>query len=272
MAYFTAETRDGRETLLPLPQARSGWGTRGQIRGTAASGALARAAEAAVREIDGAALRPARWTVDLFRPAAMAPTTAEATIVRRGRRLCLVDAALLQEGKPVARGSLLLLDPHGTTSGEAWTCAPSGLPPVPDLAPTGADRALYFSEAVGWSTTPGPHRDAARRATWHLPVAVVDGEPVTPFQHVATIADGANLAGSWGSAGVEHINTDLTLALTRLPATAGGIGIVPTSRTVNGGIAMAAVALFDADGVLGTVLISTLANGAHAVDPGTSVF
>lgn len=119
MSYFRAGTQSGQEVLIPLEQAASGWGA--QIRGTAISGALARSAERAAAELDGAAgFRPVRWTVDLFRPAGMAPSTTEAVVVRSGRRLRLVDTAFLQDGRAVAHVRLLLLAIGAAAHGEVW--------------------------------------------------------------------------------------------------------------------------------------------------------
>src|SRR6476620_9291000 len=96
------------EEHLPQRPAGSGWGS-GHMRGMAVSGALARAAERAVEALGRQDLQPVRWTLDLFRPARMEPSVASSTVVREGRRLCLVDAVLSQDGEAVARASALYL-------------------------------------------------------------------------------------------------------------------------------------------------------------------
>ena len=58
IAFFT---RTG-EDLMPTPLACSMW-SEDQLHGVAVSGALARAAELALREAGRADLRPARWVV-----------------------------------------------------------------------------------------------------------------------------------------------------------------------------------------------------------------
>src|SRR5262245_28377580 len=103
MTFFRAEGG----LLVPLGAASSEWGGsngRGHLRGTAVSGALARAAGRAADALEGAeGFRPVRWTLDLFRPGAMAASTTEATVVRGGRRLRLVDATFRQDAKTIAR-------------------------------------------------------------------------------------------------------------------------------------------------------------------------
>ena len=105
LSFFTT-SGDG---LVPADLARSLW-SENQMHGVAVSGALARAAERCVIELGrGDDLRPARHTVDLFRPATMDPCRTTTRVVREGRRLCLVDATLEQDGQTVARASALFL-------------------------------------------------------------------------------------------------------------------------------------------------------------------
>lgn len=271
----TAFFRTDGDLLLPQPRAASGWGGpdgRGQLRGTAVSGALARAAERAADGLDGAAgFRPVRWTVDLFRPGAMTPSRAAATVVRGGRRLRLVDARFDQDGTTVARATLLLLAPGGPSAGTTWAGPPdTGVPaPPPDLRPDPAEPVLYRSDA-GWSADVRAHTNADRKAVWFVAAPLVAGEDPTPFEHVATLADAANLTSSWGTRGIEYINADLTLSLDRLPARGDGAGLVATGRTGSAGIAVGTTTVFDRLGRLGSVIVATLANGDHAVDPARS--
>lgn len=149
MSYFKASTRDDRQVLVPTEWARSGWDANGQIRGTAISGALAMAAEGIAAGLEGASVfRPVRWTLDLFRPAAMIPSTTDATVVRSGRRLRLVDVLFVQEGATVARGSLLLLAAGGAAGGTTWTGPASEVPPVPSLCLAGTERTLFLIRAI----------------------------------------------------------------------------------------------------------------------------
>lgn len=265
-AFFRAEG----DLLVPLPRATSGWGGsdgRDQLRGTAVSGILARAAERAADSLDGAErFRPVRWTLDLFRPGAMVPGSTEATVVRGGRRLRLVDAVLVQDGRTVARASLLLLATGGPSSGSRWTgpLPATPAPPPTDLAPGDGEPILYRSDG-DWSTDRHAHTNAARKTVWFPAAPLVEGEDPTGFQHAAVVADGANLTSSWGTRGVEFINADATMTLTRAPARGDGIGLHAESRVETDGIATGTTTLFDRHGPLGSVVVSTLANGHDAV-------
>src|SRR3954447_5278576 len=101
-SFFTPEG----DALVPTDFALSLWGDD-QIHGVALSGALARSLEQAVAELGRDDLRPARYSLDLFRPARKQPSRTSTRVVREGRRLCLVDTVMEQEGEPVARASAL---------------------------------------------------------------------------------------------------------------------------------------------------------------------
>jgi hypothetical protein len=100
IAFFTHQG----DTLVPTPLACSMW-SDDQMHGVALSGALARAAEACLATAGRTDLRPARWTVDLFKPARMVPCSFATEVVREGSRICLVDVTMTQEGRRVARAS-----------------------------------------------------------------------------------------------------------------------------------------------------------------------
>lgn len=266
MAFFRAEIDNGAEVLVPGPRAFSGWGD-GLLRGPAVSGLLARAAERAAHDLgDAGRFRTVRWTLDLFHPAGLVATTTEATVVRSGRRLRLVDARLVQDGRAVARASLLLLATGDAPRSGTWDGPAPELPPLPDVRPATSEPLVYLSDGVGWTDSPAPHANSARKATWHLVEAVVEGETPSPLQRVATVADSSNLVSNWGSEGLHFINTDVTLALSRLPS-GDGIGLVAERRVENDGIAVGTTTVFDAEGPVGTVVLTSLANGAATIDP-----
>ncbi|MCG3753904.1 acyl-CoA thioesterase domain-containing protein [Amycolatopsis sp. Poz14] len=256
MSFFAAEP-DG--VLRPLPAARAHWGG-GQLRGMATSGALARAAEQALQRSGGSPLlRPARWTVDLLRPAAYEPCEATAEIVRLGRRLCLIEASLRQQGMLVGRATALFLAAGGPVSGKVW--APSAVPEPPpqDLRPETAEPRIYHSTSVGWTSSPEPHQNADRKMLWAFPQQLVRGEQPTPFQNAAAVADLVNVVANWGDAGLEFINADLVLALSRTPGADLQLGLSAELRAEDDGVSTSTATVFDRSGVLGTVTGAALA-------------
>jgi hypothetical protein len=270
VAYFrrvdAADPAAGSAVLSPEEVARALWAGGAQIRGSAVSGALAAAAEwvASVRGAPG--LRPVRWSLDLFRPAAMRECVTVGKVVRSGRRLCLVDTVLLQGEVEVARGSALFLAPGPVAADPAWVSEwPLELPPT-GLRPRTTEPRLYYSEGVGWTGGPHEHAPGGRMRTWLFDVPVVEGESPSPFQLAAMAGDVANLMTNWGRDGLAYINPDLGVLLARLPI-GDGIGIAPELRTEHDGLVTGVATLFDRAGTFGTASISALPSPSGPIDP-----
>jgi hypothetical protein len=262
LSFFTS---DG-DALVPTDLAQSLW-SGGQMHGVALSGAMARTLERTVSELGRGDLRPARYSVDLFRAARMQPCRTSAVVVREGRRLCLVDVTLEQDGTPVARASGLFLQPSEPAPGDVWEPESDLAPPPADLAPVSDEPRvpLFSSDGVGWEPSFRSHQNSGRKMTWQTGVPVVPGEQPSPFVAVASIADAASMVTNWGSNGVEHINTDITLSLARLPEGLE-VGLAALDRVSADGIASGVAAVFDRRGRLGSVTVASLANAKRAVD------
>ena len=261
LSFFTRAGDD----LLPAPLACSMW-SEDQMHGVALSGALAWAAERCLAEAGRTDLRPARWAVDLFRPARMVPCTLSAEIEREGRRICLVDVILSQDGERVARGTATFLKPSAATDGEVWAPTERPEPPPLDVVPASTRaRAPFVRAGAGWSQDFLEHQNAERKTSWSTAVPVVAGEPLTGFQAAAATADGASMVTNWGTRGIEHINTDITMTLAREPEGVE-IGLLATDRVEHEGIAVGTAAVFDRRGPLGTVIVAALANARRTVD------
>ncbi|WP_067677825.1 acyl-CoA thioesterase domain-containing protein [Nocardia miyunensis] len=264
-AFFRVKYADTEE-LHPEPCAASGWGAD-HMRGLAISGALARETERTLGTLGRHDLRPARWTVDMFRSATMQPSVTSATVLRNGPRVCLIDTVLSQDDEPVARASALCLRPSVTPDGTVWSGGTS--PTAPELpAPTDDRERLYLDPEHGWGGWTDGFQHSARKQIWHFPIPVVHGETLTPFQLAATVADLTNLIANFGSGGLEFINPDLTMTIARLPESTGlptGLGLALTERVEHQGLSVGTAVVFDHQGVLGTVTASGLANARRAV-------
>lgn len=268
LSFFTRAGDD----LVPAPLACSMW-SNDQMHGVALSGALAWAAEHRLAAAGRSDLRPARWAVDLFKPARMLPCTLTTEIEREGRRILLVDVILTQEGERVARGTATFLKPSASADGEVWAPTERPAPPPSDEVPPadGEPRAPYVRSSRGWSQNFLEHQNADRKTSWSTSVPILPDEPLTAFQAVAASADGASMVCNWGSNGVEYINTDITLTLAREPDGIE-IGLLATDRVEHDGIAVGTAAVFDRSGPLGTVMIAALANARRTVDLGSVTY
>ncbi len=261
LAFFRP-TEGGFE---PTSMAVSLWG-EDHLHGVAVSGLLARSLEMAVQESGRAELVPARYHVDLFRQARRRTTTARARVVRESPRLVLLDALVEQDGEPVARATSAFLRPAATPDGEVWSALERGTPPPPEVAPVSDDpRIPVFSSGLPWSDDFSSHQNGGRHATWQTGVPVVAGEERSVFQSVASIADATSMVTNWGSAGVEFINTDISLALSRRPVS-HEIGLRAVDHVAADGIAVGTAEVFDRGGALGSATVTALANARRTVD------
>jgi hypothetical protein len=261
-ALFRAEG----DVLVPQDIARSLW-REDQMHGVATSGALARGLERAVADLGREDLRPSRYTVDLFRAPSMSACTVRSSVVREGARLCLVDAVLEQDGRAVARAGAIFLAPTENPPGTVWSSDDVPEPPPLELAAVSEEPRvpMFSSDEAGWSQVFADHQNASRKQTWQTALPIVLGEKPSPFQSVAGVADSTSMVMNWGDVGVEYINTDITLVLSRLPVSME-IGLSARERFAHDGIAVGTAVVFDREGLIGTSTVSSLANAKRAVD------
>ena len=256
------------DVLLPGPAAQGPWGPT--ISGHVVGGFLARSLE---QVGGGPGLVPARLTVDLLRPTAIAPLEVRTTVQRDGRRLRLVDAELVQNDVVVSRASAIFVRPGEQPEGDVWTSsvAMPPLPPDPGDLPDdlmmfvwgyGGDGrssgAMSFAE---WGDATGP------KYAWIRQVRpLVAGEATSPFVQVAMAADAASATSHWGTDGLRYINADYTLTLAREPV-GEYIGLAAMSHNSNHGIASGAVAVFDEQGPIGNAITVGLVNPVESFHP-----
>jgi hypothetical protein len=262
-ALFRAEPTG---LLVPQDIARSLW-KADQMHGVATSGALGRAAEQAVLAAGRTDLRPARFTVDLFRAPSMGPCLVEATVVREGARLMLIDATLAQDGETRARASALFLLESENPEGQVWSSGDAPEPPPLELAPESDEPRIpfFFSPDIGWSQNFAEHQNGGRKLMWQSALPIVADEEPTRFQCLAGAADSTSMVCNWGDQGVQFINTDVNLAISRLPVSRE-VGLSALSWHANGGVAIGTAAVFDRQGVFGTSTVTSLANVRRSVD------
>jgi hypothetical protein len=248
-------------TLVPRNPAASNWGTD-SMRGPAITGALARAAEQLEVE---PGLRPARVSFELFRAARMVPSTTRAEVVRHGRRLTLVDTFMLQDDVVVARAHVLLLAESANPIGRIWETDEKPEPPAEEL-PHDSEGRLYRSGG-DWTAVAADHDNDGPKDVWQRHLAVVQGEIPSAFVSTAVTTDLTSLVVHWGDQGVQFINADASVALSRLPV-GDGIGIAISQRTADDGISVGSGTLFDVHGPFGTASVAALANARRAVTVG----
>ena len=249
------------DTFVPLPIARGPWGQT--ISGNYLGGILGHVLE---RDAGDPDFQPARFTVDLFRPAALAPVRVNTTVTRQGRRLKLVDAVVKQSDTVVARASGLFLRRGEQPSDEIWTLPIDmpPLPPTPDPIPKGlAMLAWTYGKD---EQTPGPGfglsawQHAGPKYIWVRDIRpLVAGEPLTAFTRAAMAGDMASSLTHYGTGGLHFINADYTLTLSRLPE-GPYLGLAALTHYSHAGVATGVATIVDQFGPIGSAVATALAN------------
>ncbi len=255
--------RDGN-LYLPTRMARGGWGP--SISGHVVGALLGWAAE---RAVDDAHLQPARLTVDLPRPTALEPLEVHTRVHHDRKRLRLVEAVLIQDGSPVARGSALFLRRGPQPDGDVWS-QPVQMPPVP-LGTDGAPSTL-FMRTYGWGSevqNPDPDwpREPGRKYTWlHETRSLIDGEPLTAFTRAAMAGDITASLANWGTSGLQFINADYTVILSRLPE-GPHLGLASLTHSSHQGVATGSAVLVDPHGPIGSAVSVAIAHSGFRPPP-----
>lgn len=244
------------DTFYPQSIARGGWGK--SVSGHVVGGLLGWAAE---RVVDDSAFLPARLTVDLPRPTAFEPIDLRARVLRNGRRLRLVEVVMLQGGEVVAQATGLFLRRGEQPAGTVWS-PDIEMPPIPaHLQPS--DNSL-FVRTYGWGMAiqnPEPNRsgEGGEKFTWlRLTQPLIQDEPLTPFTRAAMAADVTASLVNWSSDGLQFINADYTVTLSRLPE-GPMIGLAAQGHCSHDGIATGSATIFDQQGKIGNSVAVSLA-------------
>ncbi|MGI9595645.1 MAG: thioesterase family protein [Acidimicrobiales bacterium] len=250
-SYFHAHP-DG---FKPEFRAHGPW-AEDMMHGRLIGGLAARALEA---EFGGPGWRAARLTVDLFRPAAMAPIQIATKVVRNGRKVRVADAVATCDGHEVGRTTGLFLVEGDEPPGRIWQPTPTTWP-YPETLPAPADET-GAAEHDGWlfRTVEGGMGTGERSRVWtNDTIALVDDEPLSPLVRAAVSGDIACPLANSGSEGIHYINADYTMLLARYPI-GDWVGLEVAQQIQADGIAIASATLVDRQGPFATSSGASLA-------------
>lgn len=235
------------------------------LRGPMITGLLARGIE---QHIEGEGRRletllPARTTFDLHSAVPIAPLQTRTKAVKSGRSLTVIDAELIAGDEVVARAraSVLRATPEDHPDVSPHFSGFSGLDielksPDAETSSRYLEGVIYSSESSGWFEFEDVPRDEERKYAWALGESMVEGEAMTSYQRVASLADLTNFVANGGKVTREKfINVDMTLSLARLPDS-GGVGVVSLARAEHAGISVGNGLLYDSGGVIGAAVTS----------------
>jgi hypothetical protein len=263
-AFFTA---DG-DSFVPGELTRGPWGFG--MGGQCVGGLLGWRIEHSGVDPD---LQPARLTVDLLRPALMEPVQVHTAVQREGKRIKLVDATMVQNGKTVARASALFLRRGDHPDGEVWS-GPVSMPPLPagsDGFPVEMPFNIWGYGATmdgspGISAGEWEQSHSQKFAWTRLFRPMVQGHPLTPLTRLAFAGDITSSLTHWGTGGLRYINADYTVTASRLPD-GEYLGLAAQSHYGTAGVATGTATLFDRHGPIGTSSALALAQPAEAFQP-----
>jgi acyl-Coa thioesterase superfamily protein/acyl-CoA thioesterase superfamily protein len=241
--------RDGRFVATEL--ARGPWDPGAQ-HGGAAAALLMRAFEH-LPAADGLAI--SRVTYEFLRPVPIGELEVSAEVVRRGRRVQLVEGSIASaEGLEVARARGLQVQ-----VADPGIPRPPAMPPPPgpeqgrDNDFQAPHRPMFSPDAIEIRFVRGGfHHTGAATAWFRLQVPLIAGETASPLQRLAAAGDfgnGISAALPWNE--YLFINPDLTLYIDRTPV---GDWICLDAQTIIApdGIGNAESVIYDERGRIGT--------------------
>jgi acyl-coenzyme A thioesterase PaaI-like protein len=202
----------------------------------------------------------ARLTVDMIRMAGMGELRTSARLLREGRRLRLVDVEVEQNGKPVALGRAVFARRSDPPAGQVWS-DPVAMPSPPtDEASRGYGPRAYSGDGREHENFDIWKDPAQEKYVWfNLAADLVEGEPMSNFVRAACVADVANPLTNWGSEGLQYVNSDVTMYLSRIPH-GQTIGLAARDRQDADGVSVGTATMLDRLGPVGTCVVTALAS------------
>lgn len=252
--------REG-DLLIPNPCARGPWANAG-LHGRVIAGLLASEIERVHGDPD---FMPVRVTVDMYRAPPMVPLTIETRLVRDSRRIRVVDAEIISEGRSAGRASCQFLRRGENPAGTPWHGA-TWSAPHPDTLPEGvaAPDTMFGLWEMRWMEGSMETAGCQRRVWMRENRELVEGEPHSPFARVAVAADYASpLSNTCGGRGYAFINSDLTIYLDRIPR-GEWVGFESIAHESSEGIGIGHCNLYDETGRIGWASACGLAQQVRA--------
>jgi hypothetical protein len=246
-------TTDGTH-YVPTPAARGPWNPN-SLHGRVIAGLLG----AEIERLHGSPdFMPARLTVDLYRLPDLSPVEVVTKVVRAGNRIRVVDAEFISGGVSAGRATCQLLKRTENPPGTVWKPAAWDAPAPADIAPPTDGRSGMGGM---WATRriEGDFGTVGQKRIWVSEVReLVGGRALTPFVRVAVSADFTSPFANAGDAGLEFINSDVTLYLHREPTTEW-IGYEVVNHGASDGVAIGECFLYDEAGPIGSASCAALA-------------
>jgi hypothetical protein len=197
-----------------------------------------------------------RLAYDIFAPVPVGPVHVRTSVVRPGRRVELVEAALSAgDDRPLMRLSAWRMRTRADGATEA---EPAPHPAAAGPAESRPEDAAFFSEeiayhrALEWRFATGSFDSPGPASAWTTPRCdLVAGEPMTPLEHLLVMTDAASgISASLDWTTATFANVDLLVSLHRAPR-GEWLGMDATTVLGGTGAAQCTAVLFDTEGAIG---------------------
>lgn len=226
---------------------------------------MAYAAEAEIQKAGLDNLMPFSLKADLMSAVTSAPVQTAVSFRRVGRRLCVVQVELRQEGKLCTQASVSFGRKGNLPPGEVWQ--PYITLPCPDLRELEDNNteALYYTKDSSWSTSVASLGGVHQSAIW-LSVSPIIGETVSsPFVNCAIASDVVNGIANSGTQGLQFINSDSVMTTVR-PPIENELGLLVVGRTQCDAYSASTAYMYDRQGAFGMCLTSAMSISGNELD------
>jgi hypothetical protein len=257
------EPTDEPDRFVATPRCAGAWSDQLQHGGPPAA-LLARTIQRLPSTVDGPT-QVARITTEILGPVPIGEVTVSASVIRPGRRVELVEAQLVADGRTALisrawRMRVAQLDlpvPAGVVALPTMPGFPAGEPEIPPIPPAARPFTLAiwntgYADAIEWRFVSGSEEGNEPATVWCRPkVDVVAGEESTALTKVMLLADTGNgLSRRLDVHTWWFINTELTVHLHRPPA---GEWFLLAARSIveECGTGMTETELYDTRGRIG---------------------
>ncbi len=198
-----------------------------------------------------------------MRPVPHVPLEVRSRTIRDGKRLQVIETAVLSDGVEMARSTAQAL--HRTDLGEPVARAvpdyplPETLEPGPLLPAAAGSLRWGVQDVTDVRWVSDQFGGSPSRVWLRMPLPLVPGEPMSPLVHTAVLADCVNGAAPLSKPYGPFINSDITLSLHRELA-GEWLGMEVERDVQTTGVGVVHAVLSDVQGAIGRVTESVLAN------------
>lgn len=226
----------------PRQPAISYWDSS-KLFGPPVCGAIARELETRV-ESDYV---PGRVSIDLCAGVPAKPLTIRIIETSSSKRVDRFAVDVRCGDSVVAQATATYVAATGEPAGACWQNELSPIAiPSSESRGQAAGRPLFDSDGSErhWTSDMRQHTNESRKRTWLDGIELVHNERASGFVVGCFLAEQASFVTNWGSAGIEFINLDVSIAFARIPSDAG-LGIEALAHSEHNGVAFGAGVLYD---------------------------